>query len=220
VRKILLVLVLITGLLVFGCIGGPSETQTAQPSAAQPGAAQQTGGTTTPTTGGEPVQPATQEPAPATGGTVDYSGMAYLELVALGVPIECDISSTYQGVTTTMKVYMVGEDKIRAETPYDGKKMITIVLGKTLYVTNIMSDMYPDCAWLVIEHTETEPTGGEPGATYDTTVSGFDEMPSQDFDCRPWIYDESKFTPPTANVCTEEEYNALIMQQYDVPDYQ
>lgn len=220
-REMFFVLVLITGLLVFGCVGGPSETQT------QPSTAQQPGGTTTPATGEQPGQPATepatQEPPPATGGTVDYSGMAYLELAALGVPVECDITSSYQGTTTTMKLYMVGENKMRTETPYEGKKLITIMIGETLYVTNIMSDMYPDCEWLVITHTETEVTG-EPGAAYDagydTSVSDVGDLPAQDFDCKPWVYDESKFTPPTENVCTQEEFNALIMQQYDIPDYQ
>lgn len=208
---------MIAGLLTFGCLGPAPETQ--QPSGEQ--TTQPTAPTTPP--GGEtttPTAPETTQPTepttepPATGDGMDLTDLSYLELAALGVPVKCVITSTYAGTTTTGTLYMAGEDKVRMETPYDGKMLISLVLDTTMYVSNIMSDMYPDCEWLVIEHEETEGAVEEGGMTYESPTTELEELPSTDFECEAWAYDNSKFTPPTENVCTQEEFNDKIMEAY------
>ncbi len=209
--RFVFVLMIMAGLLIFGCVGAPAE----QPPA------QETEGVTAPAeeTGEVEETPPAGEGAPATGGTTDYSGMAYLELAALGVPVVCDITTTYQGETTTARMYMQGENKIRYESSYDGKEMIMITLGEITYMTNFMADEYPQCAWIKMEPEEQEP--GEP-TEYDAyaTTPDFEEMPDTSFECSPWRYDESKFAVPTTNVCTMDEFTDLMMEGFDIPDYQ
>ncbi len=203
-----IVLIIVAGLLTFGCLGPAPETQEqAQVQQQEQTPPQQ-----------EQVQQQEQEQEtqlPATGDGMDLADLTYLELASLGVPIKCVITSTYQGTTTSGTLYMVGEDKMRMETPYDGKMLVSIVLGETMYVNNIMADMYPDCEWLIIEHEETtgEPgEGGMPG--YEPPSAELEELPATDLDCEAWTYDASKFAPPTENVCTMEEFNDKIMEAY------
>jgi hypothetical protein len=114
---------------------------------------------------------------------------------------------------------MVGEDKIRMEVPSAGRTMVSLYLDKTLYVKNVMADMYPDCEWLRIDDAETSGTT-EGGMTYESPTAGLEDIPAQDYKCEAWAYDNSMFTAPTEKVCTEEEFNAVIAQQYDIGDYQ
>ena len=222
-RGLVFVLMLITGLLVFGCIGTPAE----QPPAGGTGPA---GGEPTGPAGGPPAGPAegeeTQPPAQPpqeppgqeeepTGG-LDLEGLTYLELAALGVPIECDITTTYQGEAQTAKMYMAGEDKIRYESTYGGETMIVFMVDEITYMTNFMAAEYPECQWLKMVPEETEPT--EPTGTYTPeTAPDFEDMPATDFDCKAWAYDGSKFIPPTQNVCTMDEFTEKIMEGYDIP---
>ncbi len=212
-REIFFVLVLITGLLVFGCVGGPSETQT------QPSTTQQPGGTTTPATGEQPGQPATepatQEPPPATG-EVDYSGMAYAALIATGNPVECDVRISSQGMVYTAKMYIVGENKMRMEWDYAGQKSEAIIVDDVTYVK--LDDPYAGCEWISMEGSAAE--GGETpeaGTSMHATVPDLESMASTNFDCRAWIYDGSKFAIPS-NVCTSEEFTERILEGMQNPE--
>lgn len=218
-RGIVFVLMIVTGLLVFGCVGEPSEGQPAQQ---QETTQQQTGGQQTQQqeqTQEEPTQE--QETAQEQGtGDMDLDDLTYLELAALGVPVKCEITSTYEGTTSTATIYMIGEDKLRMETPYEGKMLVSLVLGETMYVNNVMADMYPECEWLRMEET----TGtGEGEYAYDQTPPSteLEDMPATDFECEAWVYDASKFTAPTENVCTMEEFNEAMMGELpDMSEYQ
>lgn len=219
-RGLIFVLMIMAGLLVFGCVGGPAEQQpgTTTQTTTQQTTQQQTEEQTTQETG--ETKPAETE---SVGGDFDLDDKTYLELASLGVPIKCEITSTYGGVTTTATLYMVGEDKIRMEVPSAGRTMVSLYLDKTLYIKNVMADMYPDCEWLVIEYDETtgEPTGTtEGGMSYESPTAELKDIPAQDFKCEAWAYDNSKFTVPTQSVCTQEEFEALIMQGYDTSEYQ
>lgn len=223
-RGLIFVLMILAGLLVFGCVGTPSDGQAVQQQ-------EQTQQTTEPTqeqtqqqqqaTEKETTQETTQQQEGTTDG-MDLGDLTYLELAALGVPIKCEVTSTYQEITTTATLYIVGEDKMRMEVPSEGRTMISLVLGETLYVKNVMAEMYPECEWLKIDYEETGETTGatEGGMTYESPTTELEDMPPQDFECEAWVYDASKFTAPTENVCTQEEFEAMIMEQYDVSEYQ
>jgi hypothetical protein len=204
------VLMIMLGLMIFGCVETPAE---------QPAAEEIT--TEEESTPKETTEPETAQQPETTGEGTDLTDLTYFELASLGVPIKCEITSTYQGITTTATLYMVGEDKMRMEVPSEGRTMVSLLLDKTLYVKNVMADMYPECEWLRMEHEEmAEPTEMEEGEyIYESPSAELEDIPPQDFDCEVWVYDESKFTPPTENVCTQEEFNEVIMQQYDIPDY-
>ena len=214
-RGWIFVLFIAAGLLIFGCVGGATE--------------QQTGGTTTQTTTTttEPTEPTTTEPAatpettePTTeepkppeetvGGDLDLDDKTFLELAALGVPIACDITTTYQGITTTGTIYMVGEDKFRYEMPYDGGVLITIKNNEDMWTSNIMADMYPQCKWIHMTEEEVEGTTGTGEPMYET-IGDLEEIPDTDFECRAWAYQDSMFTAPTDGVCTMDEWNDAIM---------
>lgn len=221
-RGFVLVLTIITGLLIFGCLGptapetqapaGGAPTQPAQPPPTQPGGE-------TPPAQPPAEQPPAEEPGEQpTDGGFDLAGLTYLELAALGVPIECDITTTYQGTVQSAKMYIAGEDKVRYESAYDGEQMVVIVLGDVTYMTNFLASQYPDCLWIKMLPEDTEPTEPTGGYTYETAPD-FEEMPATDFECRPWAYDDSKFAIPTQKVCTMDEFTDLIMSGYDIPDY-
>ena len=228
-RGWIFVLFIAAGLLIFGCVDGTTEQQTG-------GTTTQTTTTTEPTTGQEtepsttePTTPETTEPTHETeptapegvGGDLDLDDRTYLELAALGVPIACDITTTYEGTTTTGTMYMVGEDKLRYEMSYEGMDVIIIVNNEVTY-TNMFADMYPECEWVkydenVAQAEDTGTMGTEPGAS---EMPEFDEMPAQDFECRAWTYDDSKFAPPTENVCTMDELMDKMMGGFNASAYQ
>jgi len=160
----------------------------------------------------------TEDETPEDTGDVDLEGLAYMELIALGVPVQCELTTTYEGETTTATMYMQGENKVRYESTsyYDGKTLVVIMRDGITYMTNFMSDEVPECEWLMMEPEEAEP--GEPGDyTYTSSVPDFEEMPDTSFECSPWMYDESKFQVPTQNVCTMDEFMDMMMAGYDIP---
>lgn len=214
-----MVIVLVFGLFVFGCTS-PGGSQTgSQTGTGGSSTGQQTGGTgTSGATGGETTGGATGGASTGgsgtQGGTTDYAGMAYAELAALGVPLECDITSTAQGQPVSYKVYMKGEDEVRTEMPVNASsgstctKFIGIMKGNTFYMgCGTGEEMFEGtgCQWLEMELNESETSGG----TTTTEQPDFSNTPSTQINCRPWVYDASKFIP-TGKTCTFEE----MMQAY------
>lgn len=216
-KKIVLVLALAICLIFAGCTTGNPPTQGGTGDGATGGAP--SGGTTdgatgatNDTTGTSGTNASHGEDTGAsgdTGGTetTDYAGMAYGELIAAGVPVQCDITSTYQGQTTTMKLYMQGENRMRAESITGNYTNVMITRDQMSYVKSTVD--VPGCEWLAFPIN----TSGEAGAgAGQTTTPDLGALPSTDFSCLPWIYDESKFT--VANACTMEELQQKMMEQY------
>ena len=215
-RGLIFALFLLAGLLVCGCVGAPPAEETAEAGEEVPE------GEVGAPAGEEEVE-APEEAAPSQPSEpVDYSGMEYANVLASGNPVICDITSTYQGETMTMRVYMKGENRIRYEYEFAGENMVMIMRDDVTYFTNMIAEDYPQCAWLSVEAEEPEPAEpGEPGDyQYTYEPPDFEDMPETTIECSPWTYDESMFTPPTTNVCTMEEWTELLTGGYDIPDYQ
>lgn len=194
--------VLFVFLLVFGCAGpsGPSGGAAqggASQGGAPSGAANQTGGGTQ---GGAGNQSA--------GGADDLAGKAYAELMALGVPLKCEITMTVTSKPVQMTLYMKGSDEVRSEIPVEGgtpcATMITIMKGGKAYTGCDSGEFFPGCPWIEAQSAGSGGTGTGQGASTD-----FSSVPASEIHCVPWTYDASKFEP-SGKVCTQQD----IMNAY------
>ncbi|MFH1785379.1 MAG: hypothetical protein ABH842_03040 [Candidatus Micrarchaeota archaeon] len=135
----------------------------------------------------------------------DLSGQTFSVLAALGVPLECDITTTYEGTPTTMKLYMKGEDEMRTQidAPGDCEKMAYIAKGNTFYMGCETGFIFADCNWYSITVEPSNYTTDPDPYSYTASTSSqpdFSSVPSSQIDCKPWIYDPSKFVP-SGKVC-------------------
>jgi hypothetical protein len=209
------------GILLFGCTSPPTPPSGGQKNITAPaGGGGTEGGAAGPGEGGGNGQPGTGNgeagaggPAGGNGGQVgggaagDYAGKDYATLAALGVPLQCDITITYQGKTTTAKLYMKGSEEIREEVSttdsVDCAKTIVILKDKKMYLGCEEGDLFGTCKWMEFNLTEgeTQPSGGAAG-TYESP--DLTDVPATQISCLPWIYDASKFIP-SGKVCTMED---------------
>lgn len=145
--------------------------------------------------------------------------MAYAQLIGLGVPLQCDITSTSSGAPVTSKLYMKGEGEMRIETPMEGQqastgctKSIFIMKGTTSYVGCEGGSMFSgtSCDWLMME-SEPSAGGGTAGGAYE--APDYSNVPSTQISCVPWVYDASKFMP-SDSTCTLQD---LMGGQYQYP---
>lgn len=140
----------------------------------------------------------------SSGGSNDLLGKTYEQLLGLGVPMQCDISTTYEGKTTTAKIYMKGEGEVRSEMDISQsdstcKRMVTIGKGEKFYVGCSEGALFPDtgdaasnpfsgCAWLEMTVNKSSTTGS---STY--SAPDYTDTPASQINCLPWVYDPSKF---------------------------
>ena len=215
-----LVLTLVLGLFLYGCCG---PTQVAEDTIT--GSTAPTDGTTpsVPTGGTGPSVPADgtgtgdTTPEPSGNGELDFSGLDFAGVMALGVPVQCDMTMLdSSGQTATIKMYAINEDNLRQEivggsVAQSGcQKVIVIIKPDGQYLGCEGTSMFgPSCDWLKL------PSGG----AADEGAVGFDmpavaDLPSGQISCLPWIPDNSKFnTPGTA--CTMEEMMQGMMGGYN-----
>lgn len=212
-----ILLALIFGLVLAGCTGQqapPSDTTGTQPSGTvgagdngtmgeAQGEAMDEGESMT-ETGGETVETGDS------GGNA-FSGLNYAGIMGLGLPGKCDITSTYQGETTQVTVYLDGTGNARTESPVDDpaidcSKFVIIQLDKTIYI-GCEGEKYPpgtECDWMMMESEEegessmqTEVDVGS-GGGFSTDYS---DVPASQISCVPWVPDSSKFQAP-GKACT------------------
>ncbi len=204
--KNIIILSLVFAFLIFGCLGAGEAEE-------GPAGAPPAGDGQPPAEEGQP--PA--EGAPPAEDGVDFTGLDYAGAVALGVPIECDITTYMDGETTTVKLYAKGENEIMYElVPEDTEdcaKFIWINKNYDVYV-GCEGGYYPPettCNWLLIATAaeEEEPATGEAGATGAYESPDLGDVPPTQMSCIPWIYDASKFQTP-GKVCTFDD----LMQEY------
>lgn len=192
-------ILIIAGILLFGCTGPP-----APPAGGQGGAANATGGAGNQTQ--EQTQQQTQEQTQeqnatgAGGGTggqgggagEDLAGQTYEALAAMGVPLVCDITVTSEGKTTNMKVYMKGSDEVRSEFSTgtaECAKMVGIMKGNTYYSGCEGQEILPGYKWLQMDF-DPETSGTSAGAS---EPPDYADVPPTKINCVPWVYDSSKF---------------------------
>ena len=205
--RTLLAIFIALGLLVFGCTApsGPG-TSTTPGTAGGTGAGNQAAGTGTGAGAGAGTGAGASAgtgtgagTGAATTGTTDLTGMAYTQLIALGIPVQCDMTTTSQGKSTTIKVYMNGASEVREEVPVDSSssaastgctKMIVILKGTVSYMGCEEGSLFgPSCQWL---RMETTPSGG--AQTSPVQQPDLGSVPATQISCVPWVYDASKFT--------------------------
>jgi hypothetical protein len=192
--KFLLVFGLIV-ILIFGCTSQSNS-----------GDADSSSGNNGPNASGSPDNSfGDSDLPPDTGsGSDDLSGMAYGALIGLGIPLECDITTTYESETTTMKVYMkdsetmLMEVDVSSQNPECGTSLV-MVKDNVAYMSCTNGPIFLDCDWYSVE---METTSGDATETY--TAPDFSSVPSSDINCVPWTYDESKFAT-SGEVCTMED---------------
>jgi hypothetical protein len=98
--------------------------------------------------------------------------------------VECDITFTYQSKPAKAKLYLKGTAEMRFEETTSGlaqcDKTITVIRESRRYSGCEGKMVFPGCDWFRSDHS-----GGLP--------SQFRDLPLEDVDCRPWIYDKAKF---------------------------
>ncbi len=215
-----IILILVISILLLGCTGAPGggpSGGTAAGGEVTGGGAGATGGTGT--TGGETGGTGATGGTGTSGGTGqtsgdDFAGKTYEQLMGMGVPMQCDITMTYQGQTTSMKLYMKDKDNVRNEIPLTDAsvcpKMISIMKGDTVY-SGCEGKKYPpgtSCDWMKFVTNNTGTTAGS------TTTPDYTDVPSTQISCLPWVPDDSKFAT-SGKVCTQQDIMDEMMNQYN-----
>jgi hypothetical protein len=229
----IIVILLVVGLLIFGCTSptppaktnGTGNTQSTGGTEGTSGTSGGTGttgtsGTTTGTggtgtTGNEGTagtgSSGSTGGSSGTGGTAgdDLAGKGYEALVAMGIPLQCDITVN----STVMKIYMKGSDEVRSEVDMSGAEacthMVSIMKGKTFYTGCANEDIMPNCKWLqmTIQDSGTATAGTSKPPDYA-------DVPPAQITCVPWVYDASKFTV-SGTVCNLDD----MMKGYQQGNY-
>ncbi len=144
--------------------GGGQANQTSQPYSPQPSVAQPPG---------------------------QYAGLDFAGLVALEAPLQCNITSIYQGKSFQSQVWMKGGGQIRVESVGGAglsqcAKTISIVQGSKVYVGCENKTVIPSCDWFVSSYNPLTP--GVSSTFY------FRNVPADQMTCQDWAYDPSVFT--------------------------
>ncbi|VVC04307.1 Uncharacterised protein [Candidatus Bilamarchaeum dharawalense] len=130
----------------------------------------------------------------------EIAGKNFETLRALGIPLECDISTSIQNRSITLKIYMRGREELRTELQGLNPKCnssLSVFKSNTHYLGCIGGKMFQDCDWVSIPQNNY---------TINSTYQGPDlsGIPPSKIDCRPWLYDPSKFATP-GKVCSMED---------------
>lgn len=181
--------------VVAGCIGG-GETQApagGTETAAQE--AQETGGATVAAEATE--QPTTEQPTTQETG---LAGMDYVQLLALGTPVECTVSVTQDGTVHQGKIYMKsGKTRYEGTTVSEGQTFDSVSIFKENAVyTSVLAgwgEMFADCDWLKMSATPSQEEQQYQGTSEET----MEEIPPVDFECHAAVFGDEKFA--TANEC-------------------
>lgn len=224
------VALLVVGILLFGCTSPappakpnqsanttpPTGGQTAPP-AETGGSSGSSEGTGTGGTGSSGTgSSGTGSAGTGTGSTGtsgdDLAGKGYEALAAMGVPLQCDITTTSSGKVMNMHVYMKGSAEVRSETTVAGAEtcaqMVTVMKGTTVYMGCVDGDIMQDCKWLQMT---VEPSG-EPQTAGTAAPPDYADVPPADISCTPWAYDASKFVV-SGKVCNLDD----LMKGYQIP---
>lgn len=195
-----LIAILLVGLLFFGCTSPNNGGEQGGAAAGQQNQAQQGGnnqGGSGPQ-GGSGNQNGSGNQGGGSGGQADFTGKTFAELMALGVPMQCDITTTSGGVTVTSHTYKgVGSD-MRSETPMQGggscPKLIAIMKADKYYVGCEQGELVQGCQWFVFPVTGSSSATGVTGSAFGKP--DYSGVPAAQISCTPWIPDGTKFQEP------------------------
>jgi len=174
-----LLILIIGAILIFGCAGN-QDTQ------AKPSQTQNPSGSPVNATAGMANGTAnaslneTKEPEIVT---------TFANLTRYGVPLQCDVSYTYQGRPVEAKLYLKGPSEIRVESPVGVGQCpvtVTVIKGAGQYVGCDKKQITPGCDWFKSSY--------DPGKPGSASSFDFSSLEAQRFRCKEWAYDLSKFS--------------------------
>jgi len=215
-NKNLFALFIVCSILLFGCTGQSNQDNE---QAQEPTQQNQDAGIGTQNQGTNQDQNTNQQNN-QNQQALDLEGKVYTELVALGVPLECDISTTLEsGSSMNMKMYLQGEDNIYMEYSMSDTsesacdKYVIIMTGGVMYIGCDGEPVLPDinCVWMEYALDETDSSGAGASSSIN---SDMENIPSTDMTCKPWVYDASKFSVQGES-CTIEEITERMTVYYD-----
>lgn len=179
----------VLGVLLMGCAGSAPQA------------------TPTPAGGGATVAPTSTAQATATaqatvqGGS--YAGMAYADLLALGVPLECTMKYTTEDATVNAAVWMKA-GKMRMESAISGINTITVFKDEIVYTHSSAADMGGDCYWYKMS------AAPDPQATVEPVTQQLEDVPPMDISCNAAVFGDEKFAT-AEKVCDLNEMMASAM---------
>jgi uncharacterized protein YceK len=211
----LVILTFAFALLLSGCCGVTEETG---PTTGEAGTGTAAGGTGTGTSNGQTGTGTNDSGTGTTGGDTsggdDLLGLGYSGLVALGVPVECDVTIQEPGETLNVKMFFKGGDEFRSEYVSSSgdmsecQKVVTIFKQDTLYIGCEGEQVVPDlgCDWMEFEATEESGT---------FSTDDLDDLPPNSWSCKPWIYDASKMAVSGKSCSMEDMFAAIPPDSYE-----
>jgi hypothetical protein len=216
-NKMLIVLVL-AGLLIFGCTGQqPAANGTANNAAGTGNGASAASGTQQPAASGGAGAGASAGAAssgtggpgntgsPASGGANQAAIATYAAAMAAGIPLECTVTANGQPMTIDIKgenMYMMGQS--------GGQTYEMVYKGGVSYMKlsadmkAAFAQMGKNCDWLAIAANETSSSGGvSPPASADSV-----QAPDVAWSCVPGLFNDDKFLTPGASCSMSDLYPA------------
>ncbi len=146
----------------------------------------------------------------APGTEVDLTGKDYAALVALGIPITCDISNL-AGYETDATLYIKGENA-RAEMSFDyggiEYESLSIIKDGKVYlkvIDDYFGGMETECRWIYIETPEDEEQASPSISDEDLRM-----LDASDFTCVIGAFGDEMFAT-AGQACTMAEFMASIM---------
>ncbi|MEM3030138.1 MAG: hypothetical protein QXH27_00230 [Candidatus Micrarchaeia archaeon] len=211
--KYVAALVVFGMLLLAGCEGAPTQQNVSGP------------GQPTPS---QPAQPATPaQPAPSVPTQPEVQsllGMGFAQLVALGMPVRCTVTTTEGGRSITTNLWLRGSN-FRTETrpPEMTEPIITVVRGGETYLQvgaqmkQAFAAMGKNCDWLRMTPQEAAqpPAGGAEAAS----ASELESIPPTNFQCNPDVFGDEKFATP-GSVCSYADLLGGLMPPQPPPESQ
>jgi len=205
----LLVVLLLAGILVFGCIGQPPAPQGGAPSGgaaggAGAGAAAGTGAGAGAGAGGANATGGTGQAAGGTtgGAAGGIAAASYAAAVASGIPLVC--TATSSGQTNTF--YVKGQQMLISGTS-GGEPYTVIVKNSASYMKlspamkSTFAQMGKNCDWLVFTANETTTAAGAPSPP--VSAESY-QQPSVVWSCNPGQFGDDEFLTP-GSTCTMQD---------------
>ena len=188
-------------LLASGCICGGGETSTEDTGTADSGVVKQTP-TTVAAAGGGAVKPTPTQP-PATVAAAGGGVLSNLQNLLSGAGMRC----TYTNKGMTVVSYMKGEKNVRSEYTADGKNMISILNGDTVYFGG-----KDESTWLTMKVEENAGEAGTPqqggqGVDYAKMKEEIDR-----WECQPTTVNDGMFRPPAGVTLIDMNDPSAMMQ--------
>ena len=183
-------------LFIFGCTlpGGQSSTTPTPSPQPTPSPTPVTQPSPTP----QPTPAPTPLPIPQPSPISDFANKGYEELVALGVPVECDVKITSSEGQQTMKLYVKGKtfrtEMDSPQTP-ECKKSVSIFKDlDAIYIGCEKEEILPQCKWLKIGLDVGSVGGAQPTSSSSTmSSSDLEEIPKTDFSCKAGTFTDAVF---------------------------